>query len=83
MNHEDLRKAREQLRLTVQEAAEMLETDVTTIRKMELPPEAAQARKPPARVVRLYKLYLAGARPDDWPDRVRSIDAHARALGVS
>lgn len=81
MTPEDLRLAREQLRLTVQEAAAVLDTDVTTIRKMELPADAPSARTAPARVVRLYKLYLAGARPDDWPERVRAIEEFKRRNG--
>lgn len=70
MNYDELRRARELLGLTPTEAAEMLDTDVSTIRKIERDPEHTQHRAPPGRVVRLYKAYLAGYRPDDWPERL-------------
>lgn len=71
MNHLELKAARETLRLTPQEAAQMLDmATAKPIYRMEMDPANSTAIEPSARVVRLYKAYLAGYRPDDWPTRL-------------
>lgn len=70
MTPDELRKARETLGLTPAEAARVLETDVSTVRRMERDPSLKTAREAPARVARLYRAYLAGFRPEDWPEHL-------------
>jgi len=70
MNHDELRQARETLGLTPAEAATLLDTDPTTVHRLERDPALPTARKAPARVIRLYRAYLDGHRPDDWPERL-------------
>lgn len=38
------------------------------VQRMEMPATAATHRSPPVRAVRLIRAYLAGYRPDDWPN---------------
>lgn len=45
----------------------MLDTDKSTVKKMELPETATTHRPPAPRMVRLIDAYLAGHRPADWP----------------
>jgi transcriptional regulator with XRE-family HTH domain len=71
MTPSELKDVRHRLGLTQAEAAVVLETDVSTIQKMERSEDAAQHRKPPPRVIQLYHAYLAGYRPDTWPERRR------------
>lgn len=71
MNHVELKAARLKLRMSPKEAAQMLDLSSTkTIYRMEMDPTQSTACKAPTRVVRLYKAYLAGYRPDDWPKRL-------------
>jgi hypothetical protein len=46
----------------------MLDTDASTIRKMELNEESSQYRKPAPRMIRLITAYMEGYRPADWPE---------------
>lgn len=50
MTYEELRKVREALGLTPAEAAEVLETDLGTIRRIERAPDKSTARPAPARL---------------------------------
>ena len=71
MTHEELKQARLALRLTPAEAATLLDLKTTKqVYRMESAPENAIHITPPARVVRLYRAYLDGHRPDDWPERL-------------
>lgn len=63
----EIKEARQSLGLSVSQMAAMLETDRQTIRRMEMSADASTAREPAGRMVRLIRLYLDGARPDDWP----------------
>jgi DNA-binding transcriptional regulator YiaG len=67
MNPSEVRDARKALGLTLHEFSIVLDTDVTTTRKMELSYECSQYRKPAPRMVRLIEAYLSGYRPKDWP----------------
>lgn len=68
MNHLELREARESLGLTPEDAARLLDLETPkSIYRMELDPRHATSIKPPRRVVRLYRAYLDGHRPEDWP----------------
>jgi hypothetical protein len=71
MTYEELRAAREFLGLSPAEAAELLETDLGTIRRIEAARGKSTARSAPARVAQLYRAYLSGFRPANWPKRLR------------
>jgi hypothetical protein len=47
--------------------ARMLETDTQTIQRMEMRSDAATARRPAPRMLRLIEAYMGGFRPADWP----------------
>ena len=70
MDNVELRAAREKLGLTPAEAADVLDTSPKTINRIESDPSNKMHREAPARVERLYKAYLAGYRPDDWPEHL-------------
>lgn len=55
MTCEELRAAQEFLGVTPAEAAEVLETDVGTIRRIERAPGKSTARPPLARIAQLYR----------------------------
>lgn len=67
MTPDQIRRARSKLGLTQKQFAEMLDTDPTTARRMEMQPDTKTHRQPPARAVRLIQAYLDGYRPRDWP----------------
>lgn len=69
MAPDQIAEARRKLGLTQSQFAALLETDKSTIRKMEFPEDAAQHRKPARRMVRLIHAFLDGWRPTDWPDQ--------------
>jgi len=68
MTPEEIQDARHELGLSVKEMADMLDTDKQTVRRLEMDPRAETARQPAPRMVRLIKAYIAGYRPDDWPE---------------
>jgi len=68
MTPEEIQDARHELGLSVKEMAVMLDTDKQTVRRLEMDPRAETARQPAPRMVRLIKAYIAGYRPDDWPE---------------
>jgi len=80
MNHAEIKKAREALGLTPEEAARVLDTSVKTIYRMESDPGNKMARPAPARVARLYRAYLDGHRPEDWPARLTRLEAEREKL---
>lgn len=67
MTPNDVKCARQTLGLTLKDFSVMLDTDASTIRKMELNEESSQYRRPAPRMVRLIVAYLNGYRPPDWP----------------
>jgi len=67
MTPSDVKYARQALGLTLKDFSVMLDTDASTIRKMELNEESSQYRRPAPRMVRLIIAYLKGYRPPDWP----------------
>ncbi|MEP2533524.1 hypothetical protein [Shimia sp.] len=48
------------------------------IYRMEMDPAKSTARPPPARVIRLYRAYLAGHRPPDWPEHLLAWEARRK-----
>ncbi len=68
MTYLKIKAARHDLGLSVREFGQMLDTDASTIRKMETAPDKSQHRKPAPRMARLITAYLSGYRPDDWPE---------------
>ena len=67
MDYRDIKLARQALGLSLSEMAEMLDTDPTTTRRLEMAPHNSTARQPAPRMLRLIEAYLAGYRPPDWP----------------
>ena len=67
MNPDQIKLARTYLRLSRSQLARMLETDTQTIQRMEMRPDAATARRPAPRMLRLVEAYMGGFRPADWP----------------
>ena len=67
MTPDELRQARTVLGLTYAQAAVVLETDISTIKKMERDSSRASSRGAPVRVPQLYRAYLGGFRPANWP----------------
>jgi DNA-binding transcriptional regulator YiaG len=68
MDHTEIKAARQALGLSLSEFAEMLDTDPTTTRRLEMAPHNSTARQPAPRMVRLVTAYLDGYRPADWPE---------------
>ena len=66
MDHTQIKAARKRLGLSLSAMAAMLDTDATTVRRMEMAPDRASHRKPAPRMVRLIEAYLSGYRPADW-----------------
>ena len=67
MTPEEIKEARQKLGLSQSQLGAVLDTDASTVRKMELAPESSTHRKPAPRMLRLIQAYLEGYRPDDWP----------------
>jgi hypothetical protein len=70
MTPDEIRAARLSLGLTPAQLGAMLECDGQTVQRLEMAAERKTARQPAARMVRLLRLYLAGARPADWPEAI-------------
>ncbi|MEM8581101.1 MAG: helix-turn-helix transcriptional regulator [Pseudomonadota bacterium] len=68
MTHEQIKEARQELGLTLQQFAQVLDTDARTIRRMETSPDNSTHRAPAVRMVRLITAYRDGYRPADWPE---------------
>jgi len=62
-----IKETRQKLGLSVAQFGKMLDTDSSTIRKMEIGQDKSTHRKPAPRMVRLIEAYLSGYRPIDWP----------------
>jgi DNA-binding transcriptional regulator YiaG len=67
MTPSEVKYSRVTLGLTLREFSILLDTDASTVRKMELSEESSQYRRPAPRMVRLIVAYLNGYRPVDWP----------------
>lgn len=67
MTPTEIKEARHSLGLSVADLARLLDTDSSTIRKMELDETASTFRPPAPRMVRLLRAYLDKHRPKDWP----------------
>jgi len=67
MTPPQIKEARLSLGLTQSKLSRLLDTDPTTIRRMEMDADKASFRKPAPRMARLIEAYLNGYRPDDWP----------------
>lgn len=67
MTPQQLRTAQRKLRLSNTQMARMLETDVSTWKRMINRSTAKRHRAPAVRMIRLIKAYLDGYRPEDWP----------------
>lgn len=78
MDHTQIKEARKNLGLSLSAMAEMLDTDATTVRRMEMAPDRASHRKPAPRMVRLIEAYLSGYRPADYPKTRRDLERDVR-----
>ncbi len=67
MNRFEFRAARVKLGLTQIQLSKLLETDLTSIARIEGPEINVKARKPSPRMGALLTAYLSGFRPDNWP----------------
>lgn len=67
MKQFDLKMARLQLGLSLDEMSRVLDTDRRAVARYEASADLKTRREPAARVVRLVHAYLAGYRPPDWP----------------
>jgi len=67
MTPTQIKELRRELGLSVAQFGRMLDTDASTIRKMEMSEDKSTHRKPAPRMVRLLEAYLSGYRPKDWP----------------
>jgi predicted transcriptional regulator len=67
---EDLRIMRELLGLSRKQAAELTETTIFQIQKLERPADRESHIKPPRRYAQLLEAYQAGFRPTNWPEDV-------------
>ena len=68
MTPAELKHARLTLGLTQKQMAAMLDIKGSQeVARMEADPSCSKARSAPVRVERLIRLYIAGARPHDWP----------------
>jgi len=63
MTPAELKAARRTLGLTAKQMAALMDMTVEGVYRVE----SATGRKPPVRYVKLLQAYLAGYRPDDWP----------------
>lgn len=70
-----IKEARQSLGLTQAELAALLDTDASTVRRMEMSPDKSSFRKPAPRMMRLVAAYLDGYRPQDWPVVAREANA--------
>lgn len=68
MSPSEVKNARRYLGISISQFAKMLDTDASTIRKMELSEGSSQYRRPAPRMVRLIMAYMEGYRPFDWPE---------------
>jgi len=67
---EQMISMRKALGLSRDQAAQLLETDVTMIQKLERNRRLPSSRRPPARYGRLLEAMVQGYRPADWPQGV-------------
>jgi len=67
MTPSEIKKARQHLGLTQRQLGDLLDTDVTSVRRMEMEKTASTQRDPAPRMIRLITAYLTGYRPNDWP----------------
>lgn len=68
MTPNELRMTRELLGLSRRQAADLLETTIFQIQKLERPLDRGSNIPAPRRYARLLQAYAAGFRPDDWPE---------------
>ena len=70
MTPAEIQEARQSLGLSRAQMAAMLDLqNAQAVQRMEMPATASTHRSPPVRVVRLIRAYLAGYRPDNWPQK--------------
>lgn len=74
MDHEEFKKAREQLGLSLADMGKMLgpaggkPITADHIRKLEASSESSRQKPISQAIERLMQIYLSGYRPPDWPD---------------
>lgn len=68
MTPQDFKKARQSLGLSLGALANILDTDASTVRRWEMPPDRRTARSPNPVAAQVMRWMLAGFRPPEWPD---------------
>jgi len=71
MLHEEMRIKREMLGLSRKQAAEVLETTIYQIQRLERSPDRESHITPPRRYAQLLDAYLSGFRPHNWPEGLK------------
>lgn len=71
MTPEEFKEARRKLGLSQAELGAILDTAPQTIRKWEMPDTRSTARSVNPVAARAMAWFLAGFRPDGWPDTSR------------
>ena len=72
MTPDQIREARQNLGLSVQQFAALLDTDAQTVRRWQMDESTSTHRALPPRAQRLISAYLTGYRPADWPITVKN-----------
>lgn len=67
MTHKDFKRVREELGLSVSDAAQVLGCSRVHIMRVQSPPGGETHRGVSAAIERLLQAYLDGYRPRDWP----------------
>lgn len=65
----EIASARQALNVSIGELAKMLDSDAQSVRRWLMNETASTRRDMPPRAERLLRAYLAGYRPDDWPEK--------------
>lgn len=79
MTHDEIKKARVDLGLSVADMAAMLGHSPVHQRRLESDPGVDMHRAPNGSCVRLLRAFLGGYRPPDWPEHSKPGLAAKRA----
>ena len=71
MTPTEFKEARHELGLSIQEFADIANSNPDTVRKWEMDEERSTARPPNPVAVRVMEWLKAGWRPPQWPQRLR------------
>ncbi|HMT45478.1 MAG TPA: helix-turn-helix domain-containing protein [Novosphingobium sp.] len=69
MTPDEFKAARNQLGLSLAQAADILGVNLSTLKKWEMPETASTRNKVNPTAAKAMRWMLAGFRPPEWPDR--------------